>query len=731
MKLKDNIGKFINDQKQKGGAIPLLGVSLILFVMTVAVYFTANYVSEGIARGNALTGWEYLYTERAGAVPDADLRVYNLQNPIVTDRDVRRENAYFTKTLAPAEENRTLVIRTDHAPVKIRINGRDVYHNQFDDAQYVGNCYNAVTIEASSRDRVVEVFLRLPFSVRFEAELISGSAVSFCPTAGFWMGAALTLAFFAALCVMVIRSVGRSHRRRRRSVSVAAAGFYCGAAVTLYNLPEVTYLFNLPIWMNIITAAVHMTLMAALLGIIIWLPHRRKLLVSAFFAIGISVLTVMLAPDPLLIMITGGVMSLLTAMAVLYTAGNLLPLVQRRTRFATAVFVFSIYLFMMSVLAGVQLLTRSLNLYIYNVAMPTLVIVAALGYIYYSGFRFARKNAEVLQQTVRYGNSVDSISRFIRNMLACHEKEQFYECAVEEITELVTRYNSENAALRCGVAVRSGEGFHELLNRGLDDCRYEMIAANSQSHGKACLFSDTYFDYLLSDDEGTRAIFHFENLTGCLDLFFVSMIEAAYCGLETAYDAVCGGHRRSIEAVFTELAENAEISDGYSAAHLEHVSDYTRRLCLQIGMSESEAEMTSLASKLHDLGKIAIPSGIINKEGKLTEEERAIVSNHTEFGYVILSAYGDDPLLQQAAEIARYHHEQWDGSGKNGLSEEKIPLCARIVTVCDVYDALVSERAYKKPWSRSRSLAYLSDNAGIIFDPKLVEAFETVIKKSK
>ena len=100
-------------------------------------------------------------------------------------------------------------------------------------------------------------------------------------------------------------------------------------------------------------------------------------------------------------------------------------------------------------------------------------------------------------------------------------------------------------------------------------------------------------------------------------------------------------------------------------------------------------------------------------------------------GYVILSAYGDDPLLQQAAEIVRYHHEQWDGSGKNGLSEEKIPLCARIVTVCDVYDALVSERAYKKPWSRSRSLAYLSDNAGIIFDPKLVEAFETVIKKSK
>ena len=162
MKLKDNIGKFINDQKQKGGAIPLLGVSLILFVMTVAVYFTANYVSEGIARGNALTGWEYLYTERAGAVPDADLRVYNLQNPIVTDRDVRRENAYFTKTLAPAEENRTLVIRTDHAPVKIRINGRDVYHNQFDDAQYVGNCYNAVTIEASSRDRVVEVFYGCP-----------------------------------------------------------------------------------------------------------------------------------------------------------------------------------------------------------------------------------------------------------------------------------------------------------------------------------------------------------------------------------------------------------------------------------------------------------------------------------------------------------------------------------------------------------------------------------------
>lgn len=727
MKVKELFENKLNIKMQKGGAIPLLGVSLIVFIVTVAVYFVANYVSEGIARESALTGWDYIYTERAGVVPEADLRTYSAQNPIVTESDVRRANIYFTKTFEPSEENRTLVIRTDHAPVKIRVNGREVYNNQFDDASFVGNCYNAVTIEASSRERVVEVFMRLPFAVRFEAELHNGASAAFSPTAGFITGALLTLFAFAAFCAGAVRSLIR--RKKSRVLSVGAAVLYCGAAVVLYNLPEVMYLLNLPVWTNITTLLVHMSLMAALLCIVGRMPHHRRLYVGIGFACGISALTVMLAMTPELIYVTAGVMSAFVSLVIFYTAGVQLQIVQRRTRFASALFVMTVYLGLESVIAGILLLTRSASLYIYTVTVPSFVALTAMGYISYAAFRYERKNARLYEQSARYGDSVDSISRFIRNMLACREEEQFYRTAVDEISKLLIEYNSQNSDLRCGVAVRRDGTYTELMNRGLGECRYHVIERNSVVNRRKCLFSDTYFEYVLELDGVIHTIFHFENLTGCLDMFFVSMIEAAYCGLETAFENACGSESRPADVIFTELAENAEIANGYSVEHLEHIGDYTRRLCRALGMDEKETEETALASKLHDLGKIAIPSSIINKDGRLTEEEKVIVSSHTEFGYLILSAYDDDPLLHKAAEIARYHHERWDGTGQNGLSGESIPLAARIVTVCDVYDALVSERSYKKAWSQERSLDYLADNAGKIFDPHLAEVFCEMIKQ--
>ncbi len=219
-----------------------------------------------------------------------------------------------------------------------------------------------------------------------------------------------------------------------------------------------------------------------------------------------------------------------------------------------------------------------------------------------------------------------------------------------------------------------------------------------------------------------QVIFHFENIVGGLDVFFDSMVEAAYCGLETSYENTFGTSTRSVDLILGELAENAELNNGYSLDHLSHICTLTLRFCRAMGMDEEQAQSMSVAAKLHDLGKIAIPLSIINKDGRLTEEEQVIVASHTEFGYLILSAY-DEPLLKQAAEIARYHHEHYDGTGQNGLADEKIPLSARIVSICDVFDALISERSNKKPWSKERSLAYIKDNAGKLFDPELVKIF--------
>ncbi|MBR0337989.1 MAG: hypothetical protein IIX22_06210, partial [Ruminococcus sp.] len=334
--------------------IPLLGVSLIIFIVTVAVYFVANYVSEGIARQGELSGWEYLYTDKAGVLPDADLRVYSAQNPIVTESSVRRDNIYFVKTLEPEDDNRTLIIRTDHSPVMIRVNGREVYNNMFQDSAYVGNCYNAVTIGASSRQQVVEVFMKLPFSVRFEAELSHGEHSAFSPTAGFFAGGVLTVLGIVSLVVLAI--LGIVNRRRFRALGAAGVLAYCGAAVMIYNLPEVSYFVNPPIWVNIVAAVTHTTMMLGLLLIIGWFSHRRKLLVGAFFALGIGLLLVMIAVDPILIYISNAAMGLLTAAAVGYAGYTAIDYVLRRTRYATAIFVILVYYFLMTILASVLFL---------------------------------------------------------------------------------------------------------------------------------------------------------------------------------------------------------------------------------------------------------------------------------------------------------------------------------------------------------------------------------------
>ena len=132
---------------------------------------------------------------------------------------------------------------------------------------------------------------------------------------------------------------------------------------------------------------------------------------------------------------------------------------------------------------------------------------------------------------------------------------------------------------------------------------------------------------------------------------------------------------------------------------------------------------------MHDIGKIGIPDAILLKNGKLDPDEWAIMKTHAQIGADILSD-GDTDLLQMAAEIALSHHEKWNGSGyPNGLSGEAIPISGRITAIADVFDALTSERPYKKAWSVEKSVELIKSESGEHFDPTIVEHFLEVLPK--
>jgi len=171
------------------------------------------------------------------------------------------------------------------------------------------------------------------------------------------------------------------------------------------------------------------------------------------------------------------------------------------------------------------------------------------------------------------------------------------------------------------------------------------------------------------------------------------------------------------------LGKAAEYRDNETGMHILRISHFARTIAKAIGFSDEQADELLHAAPMHDVGKIGIPDAILLKPGKLTAEEWEVMRQHPAIGARIIGEHKSS-LLQLAATIALCHHEKWDGSGyPNGLAGEDIPLEARIVALVDVFDALTSERPYKKAWPIEEALDFIRQQSGGHFDPMLVDVF--------
>lgn len=185
----------------------------------------------------------------------------------------------------------------------------------------------------------------------------------------------------------------------------------------------------------------------------------------------------------------------------------------------------------------------------------------------------------------------------------------------------------------------------------------------------------------------------------------------------------------SHEAILRSLCRASHYRDNETGNHILRIGESAALFAQILGKDQDWVEAIRKAAPMHDIGKIAIPDGILGKPGKLSEAERQLMNTHARIGYEILNDFQHSPLMAMAAEIALCHHERWDGSGyPAGLQGEQIPLSARIVALCDVYDALRSVRPYKQPWPLDEVRAYLNEQAGRHFDPQLVQIMFDLIE---
>jgi PAS domain S-box-containing protein len=191
--------------------------------------------------------------------------------------------------------------------------------------------------------------------------------------------------------------------------------------------------------------------------------------------------------------------------------------------------------------------------------------------------------------------------------------------------------------------------------------------------------------------------------------------EETNSALTTAYDATIEGWSRALE-----------LRDRETQGHTKRVTKMVTRLAALLGMSQDEIVHIRRGAALHDIGKMAIPDQILFKPGPLDPREWEVMRQHTSIAAELLKPI---PYLAPAMEIPEYHHEKWDGTGyPRGLREEQIPRAARLFAAVDVYDALTSDRPYRKAWSHKDAVAYIQGESGKHFDPKVIEAFSRMME---
>ena len=216
----------------------------------------------------------------------------------------------------------------------------------------------------------------------------------------------------------------------------------------------------------------------------------------------------------------------------------------------------------------------------------------------------------------------------------------------------------------------------------------------------------------------SRVINHMEKEIARRDEDFVEL-RRKYDEVNALQEEITNTQR---EVVFT-MGAIGESRSKETGNHVKRVAEYSYLLAKYYGLPEEECVKIKQASPMHDIGKVAIPDAILNKPGRFEPHERTVMETHAALGYEMLK-HSQRPLLLCAAYVAHEHHEHWNGKGyPRGLAGEAIHIYGRITAVADVFDALGSDRCYKKAWDDERIFALFKEERGEQFDPRLIDIF--------
>ena len=273
------------------------------------------------------------------------------------------------------------------------------------------------------------------------------------------------------------------------------------------------------------------------------------------------------------------------------------------------------------------------------------------------------------------------------------------------------------------------DGFEMLarLHSDADEDWLPVIVLTAERGGEAkrrALTAGAH-DYITKPFDREEAMLRIRNLLHTS--FLHRRLASANRALETIVEERTSELGEARHEVLERLAMAGEFRDDVTGQHAARVGLRSAQLARTLSQPAREVELIKHAAKLHDIGKIAVRDAVLLKPGKLSDAEYTEMKLHTTVGADLLAA-SESPLLQLAEEIARSHHERWDGGGyPEGLAGEEIPLSGRIVAVADVFDALTQDRPYRDAWSLDDAIEEIESQSGRHFDPTVVNAFTATI----
>lgn len=292
---------------------------------------------------------------------------------------------------------------------------------------------------------------------------------------------------------------------------------------------------------------------------------------------------------------------------------------------------------------------------------------------------------------------------------------------------ILQQMNSEISLVLLDIVMPGMDGFEVLAvmnkNQWIEDVPVIMISAESTPSYVRRAYELGVIDYISRP---------FDSLVVQRRVMNTIMLYAKQKKLMGLVTEQMFEKEKNTSLMVTILSHIVEFRNGESGLHVLHVQTITELLLKslvkktdQYHLSHKDINMISMASALHDIGKIDIPSEVLNKPGRFTDEEYEIMKKHSTIGASMLedlSFYQDEPLLKVAYEICRWHHERYDGRGyPDGLKGEEIPVSAQVVSMADVYDALTSDRVYKKAFPHETALQMIQEGKCGTFNPLLLE----------